>query len=71
MARHPQHPTSAGSQKWLQLLVNDCPELLSQQLAQESTDLSGPISWLSPLRVDEFSEYNDKHFIDLLGIRLD
>lgn len=30
----------------------------------------GAIRWLSPLRRDDFAEYRDQAFLDLLGVRL-
>jgi hypothetical protein len=64
MARFPQAPCTKGSQRWLQWLINDAPELLDQQIGL------GPVAWRSPLGADEYAEYRDQAFIDLLGISL-
>ena len=59
-----------GSQKWLQILVNDCPELLNREIARQSPVSAGDIRWLSPLRDDNYREYYDQPFIELLHIKL-
>jgi hypothetical protein len=51
-----------GSKKWLQVLVNERPDILDKSI--------GRTKWLSPLRTDEFAEYRDKAFVDILGIHL-
>ena len=58
-----------GSQRWLQLAVNRCPNLIDDAiiealgLGQDET-----IEWLSPLESDCFREYQDKAFLKRLGI---
>jgi hypothetical protein len=69
MSREPQGKASKGSQKWIQVLVNEHCEVISQKLA-ESHGL-GHIRWLSPLKEDDYSEYRDRSFIDRLDVDLD
>ena len=67
--RIPKPPASKGSQKWLQILVNECPNLLPPlpgRLQLKTSD----IQWRSPLRLDDYAEYRDEQFLDLLGIKL-
>lgn len=72
MGRFPQLKGQRGSLRWVQLLVNDCPELINVPLRQACMLLSNTrISWLSPVRADEFAEYRDQAFLNLLGIRLE
>lgn len=72
MGRFPQVRGQRGSLKWVQLLVNDCPELIDVPLRQACRLPSNArISWLSPVREDKFAEYRDQAFLDLLGIRLE
>lgn len=72
MGRFPQHRGQRGSLKWVQLLVNDCPELIDVPLRQACLLPSGAqISWFSPLFDDEFAEYRDEQFLDRLGISLE
>jgi hypothetical protein len=50
-----------GSLKWIQLAVRHCPEVLQPaRLAR--------IDWLSPRLEDDFAEYRDDAFLDLLGL---
>ena len=60
-----------GSQKWLQNLVNDCPDLLNRAIAEQSSISAETINWLSPLSADSYREYYDQPFLDRLEIKLD
>ena len=71
MARHPQERATRGSRKWLQDLVNDCPELLDAAIRGETDEISSQIRWVSPLADDGFKEYKDAEFLDKLGVSLD
>jgi len=71
MSRFPQKAGLKGSQKWIQKLVNGNPELLNAEIRKQltlSTDES--ISWLSPLAGDDYAEYRDEAFLNLLGLTL-
>jgi hypothetical protein len=71
VSRIPQHQAAKGSQKWIQKLVNEKPNLLTSSIR---TQLDLPdterITWLSPAAHDEYAEYRDQAFLDLLGIKL-
>ena len=60
-----------GSQKWLQILVNNCPEVLNREIARRSPLTAEDIYWLSPLQKENYREYYDKRFLDELGISLE
>jgi hypothetical protein len=64
MSRFPQKKATRGSQRWIQIFINERPDILKKQIGL------GNINWLSPLKSDEFAEYRDKAFLDLLGISL-
>jgi hypothetical protein len=58
-----------GSQKWLQEIINICPELLNTRIAEQLPSLSdNKICWLSPLEEDEFAEYRDASFLQRVGL---
>lgn len=60
-----------GSLKWIQHVVNDCPDVLNgpiKSFLDDKNDLA--IEWLSPKVDDDYSEYRDQAFLDLLGITL-
>ena len=71
VSRIPQHKAAKGSQKWIQKLVNEKPDLLDSNIR---TQLDLPDTektiWLSPIAVDDYAEYQDQAFLDLLGIKL-
>lgn len=72
MGRFPQLEGQRGSLKWVQLLVNECPELINGSLREACMlPSNASISWLSPICTDEFAEYRDQAFLDLLGIHLE
>ena len=62
-------PATKGSQKWLQILVNECPEMLPLPSGKLQSKPLG-IQWFSPLQSDEYAEYGDQCAIDRLGITL-
>jgi hypothetical protein len=64
MSRIPQKKAARGSQRWIQYFVNEKPDILNKNIGL------GNIKWLSPLESDEFAEYRDNGFLDLLGISL-
>lgn len=70
MVRHPQSFATKGSQKWIQLLVNQKTDYLNNQIR---TNLSLPINeeieWRSPLAIDNYVEYKDEKFLEALGIQ--
>jgi hypothetical protein len=72
MARREQDQALRGSQKWLQTLINERPEVIDRVL----TNLLGlakgeQVHWLSPLKDDDYAEYRDQEFITRLGITLE
>jgi hypothetical protein len=72
MGRFPQFVGKKGSKKWIQRLINEKPELLNSEIR---TKLNLPsneeIYWFSPLKKDEYAEYSDQDFIDLLVVKLE
>ena len=71
MARREQHRASHGGQKWLQILVNERPEVIDRVLANLLGLAQGEQAhWLSPLKDDDYAEYRDQEFITRLGITL-
>ena len=67
---HEEPVAARGSRKWLQVLVNRCPELLEDQILCQLNSLASEIDWLSPLKSDDYAEYYDQAFVDKLGICL-
>jgi hypothetical protein len=64
MPRINQVPAVKGSQKWIQKLVNERPDLLNSfiwtQLDLPDTDT---ITWRSPIAEDGYAEYPDEGFL--------
>lgn len=59
-----------GSQKWIQVAVNEHPEVLRHAL--QAAGALAPrvkVEWLSPL-ADRFAEYRDDAFLQRLGVEL-
>lgn len=71
MPRRVEGPAQRGSQKWLQYVVNQCPEILNSKIiAQFGFPKAEHIDWFSPLANDGFAEYQDQEFLTLLGVEL-
>jgi len=68
--RYPQKEAKKGSQKWIQKLVNNCPDLLDGYIREVGGLQSGhSITWLSPLKEDQFAEYRDTGFLLRLDLK--
>lgn len=63
MARFPQRRGIKGSQRWIQWFVNEAPSRLNDAIGL------GGIEWRSPLADDDYAEYRDAAFLDVLGVR--
>lgn len=50
-----------GSLKWIQIAIRNAPHMLQPEELPT-------IEWLSPLAEDDYAEYRDEAFLDLLGI---
>jgi len=60
-----------GSQKWLQIAVNDHSEDFNRAIRKAcGLDELETIIWLSPLREDEYAEYRDDTWLKCLAIEL-
>jgi len=57
-----------GSLKWIQIAVNDCPQVLNRAIAQ-ATGIEVPVTWKSPLRQEGFAEYRDAAFLRQLDCK--
>ncbi len=56
-----------GSQKWLQILVNDCRGLLNNAILSRLPDSLRDIDWRSPLVAYNYKENRDREFLEKLG----
>jgi len=66
-----QQKGKKGSLKWIQYILNDHPDILNNSINKFLPDsYTQPIEWLSPLAGDDYAEYQDQTFLDLLGIKL-
>ncbi|MBV5313178.1 MAG: hypothetical protein JZU47_07760 [Prolixibacteraceae bacterium] len=71
MGKVKQKSDGKGSLKDMQLLINEHPDLLNSNIRQNIPSLKNiQIGWLSPLKNDNYSEYKDDDFINLLGLNL-
>ena len=69
--RSEQSAAQRGSQRWLQIAVNRCPEIINSAIVNElGLCSSEKIEWLSPLGSDGFAEYRDEEFIEHLNVSL-
>ena len=60
-----------GSLKWIRTVVNDAPSVLDREVrAASGLDPADTISWVSPLKDDEYAEYGDVDFLNRLRVTL-
>jgi hypothetical protein len=70
MSRVSQKRASRGSQKWIQMLVNQAPQLLDRAVARHlNLSPTDRIVWLSPLAEDAYAEYRDEMFLSKIDAR--
>ena len=62
-----QGKADKGSQKWLQMAINECPRLLASKITSRLPDSPTEIDWRSPLANENYKEHRDKEFLDKLG----
>ena len=65
MSRIPQPAGARGSLKWIQRAVNENWPSLNQPI-KEQLGKGEQIEWSSPLQNDDFAEYRDGTFLELL-----
>jgi len=71
VGRIEHQPAERGSQRWLQTLVNQHPDLLTAALIEPlKLPRDAEIKWLSPRMDDGYAEYRDNCFLEKLGIEL-
>lgn len=71
MGKVKQPKGEKGSLKWIQQIVNECPDVLNKQInGFIGSSKKHTIKWLSPKAEHDYSEYRDQTFLDLLGIEL-
>lgn len=69
MAIIKQLGTGHGSLKDIQILINNNQDLIDNQIKSEFPDLRNEtIWWKSPLENDDFAEYRDNDFIEIIGL---
>jgi hypothetical protein len=67
VSRTIQKPGDRGSLKWIQRAVNSSPQTIDEPILA-AIDASGEkVEWLSPLASDDYAEYRDGDFLNLLG----
>ena len=73
MGRFPQKSRdSKGSLRNIQLLTNLYPDLINGQLKQRFPELQEEtIEWKSPVESDDYAEYRDGAFIELMKLKQD
>lgn len=60
-----------GSLKWIRVAVNEHRELFNSYiLAASAIPKNDGIVWVSPLQDDDYAEYRDQDFLDILGVDL-
>lgn len=71
MTRVVPKPAIRGSQKWLQIAINEKADLLNIAILKwlPASD-NQTITWLSPIKSDDYAEYRDDDFLKRLNIDL-
>lgn len=67
MTRVCQPAGSRGSLKWIQRAIEEDWRSLDEPIQSHLRHVN-TINWLSPVRADDFAEYRDGEFLDLVGL---
>jgi hypothetical protein len=66
-----EHAAARGSQRWLQIAVNERSTVLNSLLRPAiGLDANDNISWLSPLKENGYREFHDNAFLECLKVNL-
>lgn len=68
MGRIKQKSNGKGSLKDIQMLINDYPDIINNELSSYFPKLK-EIKWLSPLKEDDYAEYRDQDFLDRIRVK--
>lgn len=68
MGRFPQQANSKGSLRAIQMLVNECTDWFNSQILIRFPHFKN-FKWLSPVRENDYTEYSDQDFLQVLGIK--
>ena len=72
MARTTFSKAKKSSQKWIQEMVNSYPQVIDCKIRKAfKLEDKENIFWKSPLSTDEYAEYSDKEFLDILNLNLE
>ena len=66
--RIPQPKGEKGSLKWIQELINNNSGLFNRKIQDHIKGELSSTEWMSPKKEDEFAEYRDEDFLEILGI---
>src|SRR5436309_12467022 len=67
MSRVVQKVGQRGSLKWIQRAVNRNPGVLNEPLGDHVATSASTV-WLSPMAHDNYADYRDRDFLDLVGV---
>lgn len=71
MAKKPQGKKERGSQKWIQVAINERPDLLNRYIHKSLGLAALPaIQWMSPLKGDDYAEYSDHEALAQVRLEL-
>lgn len=68
MPRRPRPPNTERSEHWMRVAANEASGALNHKIAKAYGWSGEEIEWLSPITSDEYAEYYDESFLELLGI---
>lgn len=64
-----QKKGNKGSLKWIQILINNRPDIINSRIRSKfGIPQDFLIQWISPLKKDDYAEYRDEAFLNALGL---
>jgi hypothetical protein len=69
MGIYKQKKGEKGSLKWIQILINNRPDIIGSRMRSKfEIPIDVDIQWISPLKEDDYAEYRDEAFLTALGL---
>jgi hypothetical protein len=69
MGIYKQKKGDKGSLKWMQILINNRPDIINLQIQHNfRIPACTEIEWVSPRKEEYYAEYRDEAFLKVLGV---
>lgn len=70
MPRRERPASTTRSEHWMRICANEKSSIINERIISEFVWLENDeIEWLAPIKSDDYAEYYDQEFLELLGVK--